>query len=181
MVAADRPTALTGGLVLLPGADEVAEATVICRGEAIETIVGPDDQGQPTAEAVDIVDVGGRLILPGIVDLHGDAFERCLMPRPGVTMGTDLALADNDAQLLAAGITTAYLSATDSWEPGLRSRDTSWRPWSGVTVGPTSGCMSATNAATPTPTTNCSACWPMAGSGSCPTTTTPRIGPSASR
>jgi len=35
-----------------------------------------------------------------------------------------IALADNDAQLLSAGITTAFLSATDSWEPGLRSRDT---------------------------------------------------------
>ncbi len=46
------------------------------------------------------------------------------MPRPGVLVDMALALADNDSQLLSAGITTAFLSATDSWEPGLRSRET---------------------------------------------------------
>ena len=30
------------------------------------------------------IDAGGLLVLPGIVDLHGDAFERQMMPRPGV-------------------------------------------------------------------------------------------------
>ena len=30
------------------------------------------------------LDAGHFLVLPGIVDLHGDAFERQLMPRPGV-------------------------------------------------------------------------------------------------
>jgi alpha-D-ribose 1-methylphosphonate 5-triphosphate diphosphatase len=64
----------------------------------------------------------GNWVLPGIVDAHGDAFERSLMPRGGVFAEIALALADNDAQLLGSGITTSYLSATDSWEPGLRSR-----------------------------------------------------------
>ncbi len=67
-------------------------------------------------------DVGGLLALPGIVDLHGDAFERQLMPRPGVHFDTRLALLDSDRQLVANGITTAYHAVTYSWEPGLRSR-----------------------------------------------------------
>lgn len=66
-------------------------------------------------------DAGGLLVLPGIVDIHGDAHERALQPRPGVDFPTPFALADSARQCLAAGITTAYLGVTLSWEPGLRS------------------------------------------------------------
>ena len=30
------------------------------------------------------IDAAGLLVLPGIVDIHGDGFERQIMPRPGV-------------------------------------------------------------------------------------------------
>lgn len=66
-------------------------------------------------------DAGGCLLLPGIVDIHGDAFERQLMPRPGVQFSHNLALIETDRQLVANGITTAYHGLTLSWEPGLRS------------------------------------------------------------
>lgn len=66
------------------------------------------------------VDMEGVLVAPGIVDLHGDAFERQIMPRPGVFFDTGLALLESDRQLLANGITTAYHALTWSWEPGLR-------------------------------------------------------------
>lgn len=67
-----------------------------------------------------IHDVSGRLILPGIVDLHGDGFEMILQPRPGVHFSHDLAYNEADAQLVSNGITTAYHGVTVSWEPGLR-------------------------------------------------------------
>ncbi|HSK41510.1 MAG TPA: alpha-D-ribose 1-methylphosphonate 5-triphosphate diphosphatase [Arenibaculum sp.] len=66
------------------------------------------------------LDTGDLLVLPGIVDLHGDAFERQLMPRPGVHVDPRVALLDTDRQLLANGITTAFHGLTLSWEPGLR-------------------------------------------------------------
>jgi alpha-D-ribose 1-methylphosphonate 5-triphosphate diphosphatase len=67
-----------------------------------------------------IFDARDLVLLPGIVDLHGDAFERQLMPRPGVFFPDDLALRDTDRQLVANGITTAFHALTWSWEPGLR-------------------------------------------------------------
>jgi alpha-D-ribose 1-methylphosphonate 5-triphosphate diphosphatase len=70
------------------------------------------------------IDAGGLLALPGIVDIHGDAFERQIMPRPGVAFDLDLALVDTDRQLIANGITTALHALTVSWEPGLRSNET---------------------------------------------------------
>jgi alpha-D-ribose 1-methylphosphonate 5-triphosphate diphosphatase len=72
------------------------------------------------------IDATGLLVLPGIIDLHGDAFERQLQPRPGVDFPVDFALAETERQLLANGITTAFHGVTLSWEPGLRSVET-WR------------------------------------------------------
>ena len=67
-----------------------------------------------------LFDARGLLVLPGIVDVHGDAFERQLMPRPKVGFSDAIALAETDRQLAANGITTALHAITCSWEPGLR-------------------------------------------------------------
>jgi alpha-D-ribose 1-methylphosphonate 5-triphosphate diphosphatase len=74
-----------------------------------------------------IVQGAGRLLAPAFVDIHGDAFERQLMPRPGVTVDTEAALLETDRQLAANGIATAYHALTLSWEPGLRSVTTGWQ------------------------------------------------------
>jgi alpha-D-ribose 1-methylphosphonate 5-triphosphate diphosphatase len=71
-------------------------------------------------------DATGLFVLPGLVDIHGDAHERQVQPRPGVEVPHALALRDSAAQLLAAGITTAFLGVTLSWEPGLRGIE-AWR------------------------------------------------------
>ena len=69
------------------------------------------------------IDASGLLVLPGMIDIHGDAFERQIMPRPNVAFDLGLALRDTDQQLIANGITTAYHGVTSSWEPGLRRLD----------------------------------------------------------
>lgn len=66
------------------------------------------------------VDLSGAWILPGIVDLHGDGFERHLAPRRGVLAEPAQGLAALDAELAANGITTAVLAQFFSWEGGLR-------------------------------------------------------------
>ena len=67
------------------------------------------------------IDATGLLALPGIIDIHGDAFERSIMPRPGVNFSLHTALRDVDNQLVSNGVTTAFHGLTCSWEPGLRS------------------------------------------------------------
>src|SRR5260370_6012834 len=66
------------------------------------------------------IDADGLLVLPGIVDIHGDAFERQMMPRPGVDFALDIALLESDRQAVANGMTTVFHGVTWSWEPGLR-------------------------------------------------------------
>jgi alpha-D-ribose 1-methylphosphonate 5-triphosphate diphosphatase len=74
-----------------------------------------------------VVQARGYFLAPAFVDVHGDAFERQLMPRPGVTVPTEAALLETDRQLSANGIATAYHALTLSWEPGLRSVETGWQ------------------------------------------------------
>ena len=108
---------ITGGRVLLRSDGEQRVDLTIEDG----IIAGIDRPGSgPVLDARDL------LVLPGIVDIHGDAFERQLQPRPGVGFNPDIALHDTEAQLLANGITTAFHGVTLSWEPGLRSL-TAWQ------------------------------------------------------
>ena len=73
------------------------------------------------------LDSRGLIALPGIVDMHGDAFERQMMPRPGVDFPVDVALVDSDRQAIANGITTVFHATTWSWEPGLRGTENAHR------------------------------------------------------
>jgi len=106
---------IEGGRALL--GREIQETSLRTTGRDISA-VGAQDGRAPLR-----INATGLLVLPGIVDLHGDAFERQMMPRPGVDFPADVALADSDRQAINNGITTVYHAATWSWEPGLRSGD----------------------------------------------------------
>ena len=69
------------------------------------------------------VDLRGYLVLPGIVDMHGDGFERHLAPRRGAMKDMAGGLIAAEAELAANGITTAVLAQFYSWEGGLRGPD----------------------------------------------------------
>lgn len=109
---------IIGGNVLLPN-EGLLRVPIHVENGRIAAI-----EATPTSSLT--IDATGLLVLPGIVDIHGDAFERQLQPRPGVDFPAAIALRDTEAQLLANGITTAFHGVTLSWEPGLRSLD-AWR------------------------------------------------------
>lgn len=99
-----------GAEVYLPG--EIVNTTVtVADGLIVE--IGGAVQGLE-------ISAHGKIVAPAIIDVHGDAFERQLMPRPGVYFPLEVALIDTDRQLAANGIATAYHAITLGWEPGLR-------------------------------------------------------------
>ena len=106
---------LEGGRALI-GA-ELVETSLLISGTDIAGIGGSRGRSRLA------IDARNLLVLPGIVDLHGDAFERQMMPRAGVDFPIDVALADSDRQAISNGITTVFHATTCSWEPGLRSSD----------------------------------------------------------
>lgn len=71
------------------------------------------------------IDLEGDLLLPGLVELHTDNFERHLMPRPKVRWPELPALFAHDAEIAAAGITTVYdaLGVGDIDEAAMRGQD----------------------------------------------------------
>lgn len=69
------------------------------------------------------VDLSGYMVLPGIVDIHGDAFEKHLAPRRGAMKDLDQGLIAAESELAANGITTAVLAQFYSWEGGMRGPD----------------------------------------------------------
>lgn len=69
------------------------------------------------------VDMSGYLILPGIIDLHGDAFERHIAPRPSAPFPIEAGLRSTDREAASHGITTAWLAQCWSWEGGMRGPD----------------------------------------------------------
>jgi alpha-D-ribose 1-methylphosphonate 5-triphosphate diphosphatase len=102
---------IDGGRVLI---GDRFEQTTVCMSDGVIGAVGG------VSNAAARIDACGFMVLPGVVDIHGDAFERQLMPRPGVHFDMDIALFDTDRQVIANGITTVFHGVTWSWEPGLR-------------------------------------------------------------
>lgn len=64
------------------------------------------------------IDAGGRLVLPGIVDLHGDEIEDHIFPRSEVRVGFPLALRSGDRANVAAGVTTKFHAISFRNVPG---------------------------------------------------------------
>jgi alpha-D-ribose 1-methylphosphonate 5-triphosphate diphosphatase len=73
-----------------------------------------------TARTGRAVDLTGYRVLPGIIDVHGDGFERHLAPRRGAMKQMGEGLRAAEAELAANGITTGVLAQFVSWEGGLR-------------------------------------------------------------
>lgn len=100
-----------GAEVYLP--DEIAVTNVTVENGIIVEI---GDQLRGTA-----IVAQDKILAPALIDVHGDAFERQVMPRPGVFFPMETAVLETDRQLAANGIATTYHSVTLSFEPGLRS------------------------------------------------------------
>ena len=69
------------------------------------------------------VDLTGFTILPGMIDLHGDGFERHVAPRRGAMKDVGAGIRAAEAEMASHGITTGVLAQFASWEGGLRGPD----------------------------------------------------------
>lgn len=84
-------------------AEEVRKDVAVLIEDEHIAALDPDTSG--TAR---VIDLAGRLLLPGMIDLHCDALEKEVEPRPGVYFPLDFACAQADKRNAAAGITTVF-------------------------------------------------------------------------
>ncbi|MCH8466679.1 MAG: alkylphosphonate utilization protein, partial [Roseinatronobacter sp.] len=106
-----QPLRLTGALCLTKGTLEDCDLVI------------SDGAFSTTAPAATEVDLRGYWLLPGIIDLHGDGFERHIRPRPSAPFEKRAALQAADVELASQGVTTAWFAQSWSWEGGSRAPD----------------------------------------------------------
>ena len=92
---------LTGARIVLPDA-VIEDGAVLIEGDTIAAI-NPD-----TVNGAQTINLSGKTLIPGMIDLHCDALEKEVEPRPNVHFPLDFACAQADKRNAAAGITTVY-------------------------------------------------------------------------
>ena len=76
-------------------------------------------------KSIDVaIDFGERRVVPGFVDLHSDAIEKEIEPRPGARFPVKMAVIELDKKLSMAGITTMYHAISFNDEELQKGRGT---------------------------------------------------------
>lgn len=101
---------ITNARVVLP--DRVIPEGWLAAEDGRITEIG---EGKPPGRGEDL---GGDLLIPGLIELHTDHIEAHLQPRPGVVWQPLAAALAYDAQIVASGITTVF----DSFRVGSDER-----------------------------------------------------------
>ncbi|GBF74997.1 alpha-D-ribose 1-methylphosphonate 5-triphosphate diphosphatase [Paenibacillus sp. 598K] len=104
---------ITNGTVVLP--DRLAVADIALSGGRIEAILESEEDraswlSQHEAGSYARLDAGGRYVLPGLVDIHCDAIEKEVQPRPGTLFPLEMAFLEFERKLPVHGITSMYHS-----------------------------------------------------------------------
>ncbi|MFC4776092.1 alpha-D-ribose 1-methylphosphonate 5-triphosphate diphosphatase [Paenibacillus sp. GCM10023252] len=100
-----------GGTIVLP--DEAVTGAVAIRDGVIEGVLTSAESVQhwmdnhPDAQ---YMEAGGRYVLPGLIDIHCDALEKEVQPRPNTLFPLDMSLLEFERKLPLHGITTMYHS-----------------------------------------------------------------------
>jgi alpha-D-ribose 1-methylphosphonate 5-triphosphate diphosphatase len=94
---------LTNARIILE--DELLNGASLLVEEGKISAINPE-----SVVAAEEIDLAGRFLMPGMIDLHCDALEKEVEPRPGVHFPLDFACAQADKRNAGAGITTVYHS-----------------------------------------------------------------------
>lgn len=107
-------TQIVGGRIVTP--DDVIDGGVLrIRDGTIERILHDPDR---RTHADTTVDATGKVVMPGLIDLHGDDIERHLFPRPEARVDTAVALTSADRTSVVNGITTKFHAIAFENAPG---------------------------------------------------------------
>lgn len=100
----------------------LTNATIVLRDRAVSgSLVMENDRIAeilPGRRYPEGVDLRGRYLIPGIIDIHTDYIEKEIAPRPEAKFPLELALHYMDLRAISCGITTVLSSARISSEKG---------------------------------------------------------------
>jgi alpha-D-ribose 1-methylphosphonate 5-triphosphate diphosphatase len=64
----------------------------------------------PMARGGQLIDAGGDYVMPGIIDIHTDAMDMEIVPRPGADIPIEVAFRELERKMCTCGITTVFHS-----------------------------------------------------------------------
>jgi alpha-D-ribose 1-methylphosphonate 5-triphosphate diphosphatase len=110
-------TYLTNGRIILR--DDILEnASLLIENEIIAAI------NPLVTTKAQIVDLTGKIVMPGMIDLHCDAIEKQIEPRPSILFPIPFAVSQIDRRNAMAGITTPFHAISFAHgELGVRNND----------------------------------------------------------
>ena len=97
-------TEIRNGRVVTPSG-VIENGRVIVTGKVIAHVGQTRDRTLPRAKTID---ASGRVVMPGLIDLHGDDIEQHLSPRSGARVDLQTALTTADRTNLLNGVTTKF-------------------------------------------------------------------------
>ena len=110
-----KRTLLINARVVLP--TEARDGVAVLIEDGRIAAFDPDGAGK-----TEIIDLAGRILIPGMIDLHCDALEKEIEPRPNVHFPLDFACSQADKRNALAGITTVFHALSfANHELGVRS------------------------------------------------------------
>jgi len=107
--------------IILP--EKVIKGHILIDGNRISEVA---ESGFPKVKSypdVTMIDAEGCYVMPGMIDLHSDAIEKEIQPRPNTLFPIDMSFYELEKKLAVSGITTMYHSLTLSDEWGVRNID----------------------------------------------------------
>lgn len=100
---------LTHATLVTPDGVQTDSAVLIENGRI--AAIGPAGQlADAFAADLEVIDLEGAYVLPGLIDLHTDTLEKEITPRPAADFPIEIAVQELDRKLVACGITTVYHS-----------------------------------------------------------------------
>ncbi len=107
--------------IILP--ERIIRGSILIDGNRICEV---EESGLPRVYGhpdIKMVDAEGCYVMPGLIDIHCDAIEKEMQPRPNTMFPIDMAFYELEKKLAMSGITTMYHSLCLSDEWGVRDKD----------------------------------------------------------
>ncbi|MCX7843218.1 MAG: alpha-D-ribose 1-methylphosphonate 5-triphosphate diphosphatase [Clostridia bacterium] len=108
--------------IVLP--DEVIKGDVHIEDGRIKGIYKDCNSAMSIERPLEVIEADGMYLMPGVIDIHSDAMEKEIQPRPNAMFPLYMSFRELEKKLAGCGITTMYHSLSLSSEWGVRGRST---------------------------------------------------------
>jgi alpha-D-ribose 1-methylphosphonate 5-triphosphate diphosphatase len=104
--------------------DEVIKGYIFIEGNKISRVSAGNFSFDRFHSDITMIDAEEAYVMPGMIDIHSDAIEKEIQPRPNTLFPVNMAFYELEKKLVGSGITTMYHSLCLSDEWGVRDSET---------------------------------------------------------